>query len=152
MVSTQGLHFGLKRWCGRESKTTDVSLPTSRRQLLSPCERFIEEKRHARITGHPHKRRVWLFVHVKKCVGEYWRVFYRKLISRNGYVKAQNECKPTSVVVDCRFCGSTRSLLLITYSNGQRKTHQIAQIHHVESQKRQYKTTEVGLHSFWALT
>ena len=34
---------------------------------------------------------------------------------------------------------------LITYSNSQHKTHQIAQIRHLEPQKRQYKTTEVGL-------
>ena len=59
-------------------------------------------------TGGPHKWRVWLFVrNIKKCVGEYWRVLYRKLISRNGRVKAQNKCKPTSIVVYCRFCGST---------------------------------------------
>ena len=46
------------------------------------------------ITGDPHKRRVWLFVrNVKKCMGEYWRVLYRKLLSRNGRVKAQNKCK-----------------------------------------------------------
>ena len=32
------------------------------------------------------------------------------------------------------------------------KTHQIAQIRHVEPQKRQYTTSEVGLHLFWALT
>ena len=38
------------------------------------------------------------------------------------------------------------------YSNGQPKTHQIAQVCHVEPQKRQYTTTEVGLHLFWALT
>ena len=30
----------------------------------------------------------------------------------------------------------------------QRKTHQIAQIRHLEPQKRQYTTTEVGLHLF----
>ena len=35
-----------------------------------------------------------------------------------------------------------------THSNSQRKTHQIAQIRHVEPQKRQYTTTEVGLHLF----
>ena len=29
----------------RVPKASDVSLPTSRHQLLSPCERFIEEKR-----------------------------------------------------------------------------------------------------------
>ena len=29
--------------------------------------------------------------------------------------------------------------------NSQRKTHQIAQIRHLEPQKRQYTTTEVGL-------
>ena len=59
-------------------------------------------------TGNQHKRRVWLFVwNIKKCMKEYWRVLYRKLISRNGQVKAQNKCKPTSVVVCCRFCGST---------------------------------------------
>ena len=40
----------------------------------------------------------------------------------------------------------------IRYSNGQRKTHQIVQIRHVEPQKRQYTTIEVGLHLFWALT
>ena len=34
----------------------------------------------------------------------------------------------------------------ITYSNSQRKTHQIA------PQKRQYTTTEVGLHLFRPLT
>ena len=38
----------------------------------------------------------------------------------------------------------TSCLLLITYSNSQRKTHQIAQ----EPQKRQYTTTEVGSHLF----
>ena len=43
-------------------------------------------------------------------------------------------------------------LLLITYSNSQRKTHQIAQIRHSELQKRQYTATEVLLHLFWALT
>ena len=59
-------------------------------------------------TGSPHKRRVWLFVwNIKKCMEWYWRVLYRKLISRNGPVKAQNKCKPTSIVVCCRFCGST---------------------------------------------
>ena len=103
-------------------------------------------------TGHPHKRRVWLFVwNINKCMEKYWRVLYRKLKSRNGQVKAQNKCKPTSIVVCCRFCGSTwriwailwvLRLLLIMYSNSQRKTHQIAQIRHVESQKRQYKTTD----------
>ena len=31
--------------CGRVSKTSDVSSPSSRRKLLSPCERFIEEKK-----------------------------------------------------------------------------------------------------------
>ena len=36
----------------------------------------------------------------------------------------------------------------IRYSNGQRKTHQIAQIRHVEPQKRQYTTNEGGLHLF----
>ena len=38
-------------------------------------------------TGYPwpHERRVGLFVrNVKKCMGEYWRVLYRKLISRTG--------------------------------------------------------------------
>ena len=45
-----------------------------------------------------------------------------------------------------------RSLLLITYSNTQRKTHQIAQIRHVEPKKRQHTTIEVGLHLFWAIT
>ena len=40
--------------------------------------------------------------------------------------------------VDCY-----HSLLLITYSNSQRKTHQIAQIRHSEPQKRQYTATEV---------
>ena len=43
-------------------------------------------------------------------------------------------------------------LLLITYSNSQRKTHKIAQIRHVEPQKRQHTIIEVGLHLFWALT
>ena len=36
----------------------------------------------------------------------------------------------------------------ITYGNSQRKTHQIAQIRLLESQKRQYTTTEEGLHLF----
>ena len=40
-------------------------------------------------------------------MGEYWRVLYRKLISRNVLVKSQNKCKPTSFVLYCRFCGST---------------------------------------------
>ena len=40
----------------------------------------------------------------------------------------------------------------MTYSNGQRKTHQIAQIRHLESQKRQYTTTEVELDLLLALT
>ena len=39
----------------------------------------------------------------------------------------------------------------LTYSNSQHKTHKIAQIRHVEPQKRQYTTIEVGLHLFWAL-
>ena len=43
-------------------------------------------------------------------------------------------------------------LLLIMYSNSQSKTHQIAQIRHLEPQKRQYTTTEVGLHLFRPLT
>jgi len=30
----------------------------------------------------------------------------------------------------------------------ERKTHQIAQIRHLEPQKRQYTTTEVGVHLF----
>ena len=34
------------------------------------------------------------------------------------------------------------------YSNSKRKTRQIAQIRHLEPQKRQYTTTEVDLHSF----
>ena len=38
-----------------------------------------------------------------------------------------------------------------TYSNSQRKTHKIAQIRHVEPQKR-HTTIEVGLHLFRALT
>ena len=59
-------------------------------------------------TGRPHKRRVWLFVwNIKKCMEEYWRVLYRQVISRNGQVKAQNKCKPTSIAVCCLFCGST---------------------------------------------
>ena len=59
-------------------------------------------------TGGPHKWGVWSFVwNIKKCVEEYWRALYRKLISRNGQVKAQDKCKPTSIVVCCRFCGST---------------------------------------------
>ena len=37
-----------------------------------------------------------------------------------------------------------KGLLLITYSNSQPKTHQIAQIRHLEPQKQQYTTTEVG--------
>ena len=37
-------------------------------------------------------------------------------------------------------------------SNSQRKTHQIAQIRHLEPQKRQYTTTEVGLHLFRPLS
>ena len=41
---------------------------------------------------------------------------------------------------------------LKTYSNSQRKNHQIAQICYVEPQKRQYTTAEVGLHLFEALT
>ena len=36
----------------------------------------------------------------------------------------------------------------ITYGNNQRKTPQIAQIRHVEPQKRQYTTTKVGLKLF----
>jgi len=32
--------------------------------------------------------------------------------------------------------------------NSQRKIHQISQIRHLEPQKRQYTTTEVGLHLF----
>ena len=43
-------------------------------------------------------------------------------------------------------------LLLITYGNSQRKTHQIAQIHYSEPQKRQYTATEVLLHLVWVLT
>ena len=39
-----------------------------------------------------------------------------------------------------------------TYCNSRRKTHQIAQIRHLEPRKRQYTTTEVGLHLFSALT
>ena len=38
------------------------------------------------------------------------------------------------------------------YSNSQRKTQQIAQIRHLETQKRQHTTVEVGLHLFCALT
>ena len=40
------------------------------------------------------------------------------------------------------------NLLLITYSNSQRKIRQIAQIRHLEPQKRQYTTIEVRLHLF----
>ena len=32
--------------------------------------------------------------------------WHRKLILSNVYVKAQNKCKPTSVIVYCRFCSS----------------------------------------------
>ena len=42
----------------------------------------------------------------------------------------------------------TTLFMAIRYSNSQRKTHQIAQIRHVEPQKRQYTTTEAGLHLF----
>ena len=45
--------------------------------------------------------------------------------------------------VDCCY-----TLYLITYSNSQRKNHQIAQIRHSEPQKRQYTATEVLLHLF----
>ena len=66
---------------------------------------------------------------IKKCMGEYGRVLkYCKLIEAC-QVKAQNKCKPASVVVYCRFC-------------------QISQIHCLEPQKRQHTTTEVGLHLF----
>ena len=41
---------------------------------------------------------------------------------------------------------------LIMYSNRQRKTHKIAQIRHLEPQKRQDTTTEVGLNIFRPLT
>ena len=40
----------------------------------------------------------------------------------------------------------------LLYVNSRRKTHQIAQIRHLEPQKRQYTTTEVGLHLFRTLT
>ena len=90
---------------------------------------------------------------------EYWRVLYRKLISRNGQVKAQNKCKLLQllcVVVSVtlhgefeRFCGFCVDC---TYSNSQRKTHKIAQIRHVKPDKRQHTTIKVGLHLFWALT
>ena len=42
------------------------------------------------------------------------------------------------------------ALYVTTYSNihVQRKTHQIAQIRHLEPQKRQHTSTEVGLHLF----
>ena len=46
-------------------------------------------------------------------------------------------CNPRIDRVDC-----------ISYSNSQHKTHQIAQTRHVEPQKRQYTTSEVGLHLF----
>ena len=60
-------------------------------------------------TGGPHKRRVWLFVrNIMKCM--------------------EKNIEESYVI---------RSLLLITYSNSQRKTHQIAQIRPLEPQKRQ---------------
>ena len=40
---------------------------------------------------------------------------------------------------------------IIAWSNSHCKTPKITQIRHVEPQKRQYTTTEVGLHLFWAL-
>ena len=52
----------------------------------------------------------------------------------------------------CRRNRTSPSYNDITYSNGRRKTHQIAQIRHLEPQKRQYTPSKVGLHLFWALT
>ena len=52
----------------------------------------------------------------------------------------------------CRFCGSEWQIWAIWWVTSQRKTHQIAQIRHLEPQKRQYTATEVRLHLFWALT
>ena len=43
-----------------------------------------------------------------------------------------------------RFCGF--ALTVTIRYNSQHKTHKMAQIRHVEPQKRQYKTIEVGLH------
>ena len=83
---------------------------------------------------------------------KYWRVLYRKLKSRNGQVKAQNKCKPTSIVVCCRFCGSTwriwailwvLRLLLITYSNSQRKNP-------TNRSNSPCRATETTIHNNWS--
>ena len=47
-----------------------------------------------------------------------------------------------------RSCGFCVDCYYTLYRNSQRKTLQIAQIRHVEPQKRQYTTIEVGLHLF----
>ena len=73
-------------------------------------------------TGGPQAASLLVCLKYKEMYGRIL-VLYRKLISRNG-------------------------LLLITYSNSQRKTHKIAQIRHVEPQKRQHTTIEVGVPSY----
>ena len=48
-------------------------------------QKMVEDVLDSKSTGDPHKRLVFcLFVrNIKKCRGVYWRVLYRKLISRN---------------------------------------------------------------------
>ena len=51
-----------------------------------------------------------------------------------------------------RFGGFCVDCYYTLYSNRQSKTHKIAQIRHLEPQKRQDTTTEVGLNIFRPLT
>ena len=57
-------------------------------------------------------------------------------------------CIVVSVALNGKFERFGGFCVTTTYSNSQCKTHQIAQIRHLEPQKRQYTTTEVGLHLF----
>ena len=52
---------------------------------------------------------------MQRNVWEHWRSSYRKLISDNVYVKAQNKRTPTLVVVYCSLCGSKWRILAICF-------------------------------------
>ena len=78
---------------------------------------------------------------IKKCMGEYIEESYIVNLYR-GMSKSKLKINVNLPQLLC--------IVVSVALDG--KTHQIAQIRHLEPQKRQYTTTEVGLHLFWALT
>ena len=94
------------------------------------------------ITGRQHKRRVWVFV--RNIVNLYRGMSKLKL--KINVTLPQLLCIAVSVALNGEF-GRLGGFCVDCYYL--RKTEEIAhQIRHLGPQKRQYTTTEIGLHLF----